>query len=194
MFVNSLNDIEPIARRLYPRKLQWDTGVTDESVDISIGSSFNADSVGLVPDWVPLKSKLEKCTMDKFLLYWFDNQTEMSWARIKKDKEQYAHYDASKDKYFVCRAKKLVKNMFLYGNENGLNCNIKDRPRNVDCLSLWRQELALLSSTVHSMLFEELKNEGMLKKDKNVSEIRFQLYHVAVNKLMDKKYRNDKCN
>ena len=87
MFVNSLNDIEPIARQLYPRKLQWDTGVTDESVDISIGTSINADSVGIVPDWVPLKSKLEKCTMDKFLLYWFDNQTEMSWARIKKDKE-----------------------------------------------------------------------------------------------------------
>ena len=94
----------------------------------------------------------------------------------------------------MCRAKNLVKNMVLYGNEKELNCNIKDRPKNVDCLSLWRQELALLSSTVHSMLFEELKNEGMLKKDKNVSEIRFQLYHVAVNKLMDKKYRNDKCN
>ena len=82
----------------------------------------------------------------------------------------------------------------MYGNEKGLNCNIKDRPINVDCLLIWRQELILLSSTVHSMLFNELNSEGMLKRDKNVSVIRFQLYHVAVNKLIDKKYKDDKCN
>ena len=84
--------------------------------------------------------------------------------------------------------------MVLCGNEKGLNFNIKYQPRNVDCLVIWRQDLALLSSTLHSMLFDELKSEGMLKIDKNASVIRFQLYHVAVNKLIKKKYRADKCN
>ena len=103
--------IEPVRRQLYPRKLQWDT----KSISISNDSSI--DSASTNPDWLPLKAKLEKCNMEKFFFYWFEHQAELSWERIKSDKEQFNKMEIGKHKYFMCRAKKLIKNIMIYANE-----------------------------------------------------------------------------
>ena len=174
--------IEPVHRQLYPRKIQWETKNDSISNDSSI------DSVSTNPDWLPLKAKLELCNMEKFFFYWFDNQADKSWENIKADKEKFNKLGIAKDKFFVCRARKLIKNMMIYGNNNGFPCEIKERPKNDELLVKWRKDLKHTSSFINGMLLDELNREGLLSPKKKDSRIKLQKYCDVVNKLVQKKY------
>ena len=173
-------------RQLYPRKLQWDTK------NISISNDSSIDSASTNPDWLPLKAKLEKCNMEKFFFYWFEHQAELSWERIKSDKEQFNKMEIGKHKYFMCRAKKLIKNIMIYANEKGVPCKIKDRPQNIELLVTWQRDLDHTSSLLYGLILDEVNRKGILLQDKKNSTIKFQKFCEVVNKLVQNKYNSSK--
>ena len=150
--------------------------------------------MSVVPEWIPLKSKLEQCAVSKFQYYWFDNQADLSWDNIKINKELYINQDANKGKFFVCRAKKLINNLLTYAKSHGIHCETDNRPKGGTQLNIWRQNLVKSTELLHQTLLQELKEEDLLITKKKTSDIKFHSFHNMLNKLIVTKYKGKKNN
>ena len=89
-----------------------------------------------VLELIPLKQTLMSCSVEKFLVLLFDNQSEQFWENMKNNKNIIKEKGVLGDKCFVSRAKSLIKNLIIFGMRSNITMNTSDIPKSGEPLTL----------------------------------------------------------